>query len=65
MGFVLSCATTPKRIEFLIHILKEIKFIRGHNFFVINVCTNYKRFGEFLNHYYSLLGVIKIFSLTS
>ena len=47
MGFVLSCATTPKRIEFLIHILKEIKFIRGHNFFVINVCTNYKRFGEF------------------
>ena len=43
--FVLSCATTPKRIDKLIHIIPQLKC--RYKYFVINICAKYKRFGEF------------------
>jgi len=45
MGFILSCATTPKRIDKLIQIIPLIKC--RYKYFVINVCNEYKRFGKF------------------
>ena len=45
MGFILSCATTPSRIEKLIDIIPKIR--RGYKFFVINICSEYRRFGKF------------------
>jgi hypothetical protein len=45
MGFILSCATTPSRIQYLLQILP---MIRGrYKYFVINICQEYKRFGRF------------------
>lgn len=45
MGFILSCATTPKRIDKLIQIIPLIKC--RYKYFVINICNEYKRFGKF------------------
>jgi len=45
MGFVLSCSTTPKRINYLIQLLSQMKL--RYKYFVINICSRYKRFGEF------------------
>ena len=45
MGFILSCATTPKRIDKLIKIIPLLKC--RYKYFVINICCKYKRFGEF------------------
>lgn len=45
MGFILSCATTPSRIQ---HLLQILPMIRGrYKYFVINICQEYKRFGKF------------------
>tara|TARA_Y100000592_G_scaffold89243_1_gene146215 strand:+ start:267 stop:1064 length:798 start_codon:yes stop_codon:yes gene_type:complete len=45
MGFILSCATTPTRIDKLIQIISRLKC--KYKYFVINICNKYKRFGEF------------------
>jgi len=45
MGFILSCATTPSRIDKLIEVIPHIKC--RYKYFVINICSKYKRFGEF------------------
>ena len=45
MGFVLSCSTIPSRIEYLIKIIPMMKI--RYKFFVINICSSYRRFGEF------------------
>jgi len=45
MGFILSCTTTPKRIQ---NLIKTIPLIRcKYKYFVINICPEYKRFGKF------------------
>jgi hypothetical protein len=45
MGFILSCATTPKRIQ---NLIRTIPLIRcRYKYFVINICPEYKRFGKF------------------
>ena len=46
MGFILSCATTPTRINNLITILHHTVNIR-YKYFIINICSEYKRFGKF------------------
>ena len=45
MGFILSCSTIPTRIDKLIQIIPMIKC--RYKYFVINMCADYKRFGEF------------------
>jgi hypothetical protein len=45
MGFVLSCSTIPSRIDYLCQIIPMMKI--RYKYFVINICANYKRFGEF------------------
>lgn len=45
MGFILSCATTPLRIDNLIITINQLKC--KYKYFVINVCQEYKRFGKF------------------
>ena len=45
MGFILSVTTTPKRLNKLIDIIPHIK--TNYKFFVINLCSEYKRFGPF------------------
>lgn len=45
MGYILSCSTTPKRIDNLISILSQTKL--RCKFFVINICAEYRRFGKF------------------
>ena len=45
MEFVLSCSTTPKRINYLVQLLSQMKL--RYKYFVINICSRYKRFGEF------------------
>lgn len=45
MGFILSCSTTPTRIDKLIKIIPRLKC--SYKYFVINICDHYKRFGEF------------------
>lgn len=45
MGYILSCTTTPKRIEYLIQLIPHIK--PKYKYFVINICENYRRFGKF------------------
>lgn len=45
MGFILSCTTTPKRIQ---NLIRTIPLIRcKYKYFVINICPEYKRFGKF------------------
>lgn len=45
MGFILSCSTIPSRIEYLLKIIPMMKI--RYKFFVINICSRYRRFGEF------------------
>lgn len=45
MGYILSCTTTPKRIDYLIQLIPHIK--PKYKFFVINICGEYRRFGKF------------------
>ena len=45
MGFILSCATTPKRIDNLLRIIPKLRV--NYKYFVINICAEYKRFGKF------------------
>ena len=45
MGYILSCSTTPLRIQKLIQIIPQLKC--RYKFFIINICAKYKRFGEF------------------
>ena len=45
MGYILSCATTPKRIQNLLNIIPKLKL--NYKYFVINICEEYKRFGKF------------------
>lgn len=45
MGFILSCTTTPKRIQNLIKTIPRIRC--NYKYFVINICPEYKRFGKF------------------
>jgi hypothetical protein len=45
MGFILSCTTTPKRIEKLVQVIPHIK--PKYKYFVINICEEYRRFGKF------------------
>lgn len=45
MGFILSCTTIPTRIHYLIKIIPMMKI--RYKYFVINICTDYKRFGKF------------------
>jgi len=45
MGFILSCTTTPKRIDYLIKLIPKMKI--RYKYFVINICNDYKRFGKF------------------
>ena len=45
MGFILSCTTTPKRLNKLIQIIPHLKV--NYKLFVINLCSEYKRFGKF------------------
>lgn len=45
MGFILSCSTIPTRIEYLCQIIPMMKI--KYKYFVINICTDYKRFGKF------------------
>ena len=45
MGFILSCSTTPKRIDKLIQIIPQLKC--KYKYFIVNVCARYKRFGDF------------------
>ena len=45
MGFILSCSTTPQRIGYLIQIIPLIKC--RYKYFVINLCSEYRRFGKF------------------
>jgi len=45
MGFILSCTTTPKRIQ---NLIRTIPLIRcRYKYFVINICPEYRRFGKF------------------
>ena len=45
VSFVLSCSTIPSRIE---HLVKLIPLMRiRYQYFVINICNEYKRFGKF------------------
>ena len=43
--FILSVSTIPTRIDYLIKIIPLMKI--KYNYFVINICCNYKRFGKF------------------
>ena len=43
--FILSVSTIPTRIDYLIKIIPLMKI--RYNYFVINICCNYKRFGKF------------------
>ena len=45
MGFILSVSTIPTRIDYLIKIIPMLRCRYKH--FVINICTKYRRFGEF------------------
>jgi hypothetical protein len=45
MGFILSVSTIPTRINELIKIIPLLKC--NYKFFVINICSQYKRFGQF------------------
>ena len=45
MGYILSCTTTPKRIEKLVQVIPHIK--PKYKYFVINICEEYRRFGKF------------------
>ncbi len=45
MGFILSCTTTPKRIDNLIQLIPHIK--ANYKYLVINICAEYRRFGKF------------------
>jgi hypothetical protein len=45
MGFILSVSTIPTRIDYLIKIIPMLRCRYKH--FVINICTKYKRFGDF------------------
>ncbi len=45
MGFILSCSTTPKRIDKLIQIIPQLRC--RYKYFIVNICAKYKRFGEF------------------
>lgn len=45
MGYILSCSTTPKRISKLIQVIPQLKC--RYKYFIINICSHYKRFGEF------------------
>jgi hypothetical protein len=45
MGFILSCSTIPTRIDYLIKIIPLIKC--RYKYFVVNICTTYRRFGDF------------------
>lgn len=45
MKFILSCSTIPSRIEKLCQLIPLMKI--RYKFFVINICSNYKRFGKF------------------
>jgi len=45
MGYILSCATIPTRIDYLCKILPMMKL--RYKYFVINICSRYRRFGEF------------------
>ena len=45
MGFILSCSTIPSRINYLIQIIPLIK--ARYKYFIINICSEYKRFGKF------------------
>lgn len=45
MGFILSCATIPSRIQYLCKIIPLMKM--RYKYFVINLCQEYKRFGKF------------------
>ena len=45
MGFILSCSTTPSRINYLIQIIPKLNM--NYKYFIVNICCKYKRFGEF------------------
>ena len=45
MGFILSCSTIPTRLDNLIKLIPTIKC--KYKYLVINLCTEYKRFGKF------------------
>ena len=45
MGFILSCSTTPSRIGYLIQLIPKLNV--NYKYFVINICSEYKRFGKF------------------
>jgi len=42
---ILSCSTIPSRINYLIQIIPLIK--ARYKYFIINICSEYKRFGKF------------------
>ena len=45
VSFVLSCSTIPSRIEHLVKLIPLMKI--RYQYFVINICNEYKRFGKF------------------
>ena len=47
MGFVLSCSTIPTRIDYLIQLITQRHIKARYEYFVINICCEYKRFGKF------------------
>ena len=45
MGYILSCSTTPTRIDNLVKLIPMMNL--RYKYFVINICEKYKRFGDF------------------
>jgi len=45
MGYILSCSTTPTRIDYLVKLIPMMDL--RYKYFVINICQTYKRFGDF------------------
>ena len=45
MGYILSCSTTPTRIDYLVKLIPMMNL--RYKYFVINICEKYKRFGDF------------------
>lgn len=46
MGYILSCATIPPRVEKLIQVIKYSTRLR-FKYWIVNVCVDYKRFGKY------------------
>lgn len=47
MGYILSCATIPSRVDKLIQVINYSTKLR-FKYWIVNVCVDYKRFGKYI-----------------